>query len=99
MLMGLDLADRVRRVAASGVPIYAAWGCFDRVVTSDAAASFARAADTEIQWVPGGHSWMLARPSGQSDLLMAVPSGQAFLRDLIDRSDDLHRRAAFRTVS
>ncbi len=79
MLMNLDLTPSVTRVARDGVPIYAAWGCFDRVVTSAAAAAFEEAAGVSVQWVPGGHSWMLARPSGMSDLLTHVPSGEAFL--------------------
>lgn len=85
MLMSLDLTESVRHVAACGVPIYGAWGCFDRVVTMPAANSFAEAAGVSIQWVPGGHSWMLARPSGQSDLLTEVPSGVAFYRQVIER--------------
>jgi pimeloyl-ACP methyl ester carboxylesterase len=99
MLMNLDLTDAVRRLAATGVPIYGAWGCFDRVVTSPAAASFARAAGVEIQWVPGGHSWMLARPSGQSDLLTVNPSGVAFNQRVLERYDAMRPRARLRSVS
>jgi len=44
MLMHMDLTESVRHVAAEGVPIYAAWGCFDHVVTTPAADSFAHAA-------------------------------------------------------
>ena len=87
MMRGLDLTESVRQVAALGIPIYAAWGCFDRIVNAPAAASFARAAGVEIQWVPGGHSWMLARPSGQSDLLTENRSGVNFLTQVIERYD------------
>ncbi len=80
MLMNLDLTSSVRHLADAGVPIYGAWGCFDRVVTPPAAASFAAASGVAIQWVPGGHSWMLARPSGQSDLLTEVASGIEFTK-------------------
>jgi pimeloyl-ACP methyl ester carboxylesterase len=85
MLMHLDLTTSVRQLAASGVPIYGTWGCFDRVVTPPAAASFAEASGVEIQWVPGGHSWMLARPSGQSDLLTEVASGIVFTNKVLAR--------------
>ncbi len=85
MLMNLDLTSSVRDLALGGVPIYGAWGCFDRVVTMPAAASFAEASGVAIQWVPGGHSWMLARPSGQSDLLTEVASGIAFTEKMLER--------------
>ena len=90
MLMNLDLTESVRHVAVAGVPIYGAWGCFDRVVTMPAAASFSEAAGVDIQWVPGGHSWMLARPSGQSDLLTEVPSGVTFY-DRVKQRHELPR--------
>ena len=99
MLMHLDLSECVRHVAAAGVPIYAAWGCFDRVVTAPAAHSFATAAGIEIQWVPGGHSWMLARPSGQSDLLTEMPSGIEFTRRVNERFAEHGQRPRLRTVS
>lgn len=78
MLMTLDLTADVTAVAAR-LPIYAVWGCFDRVVTSPAADSFATAANVEIQWVPGGHLWMLARPTVQADLLTENRSGIDFV--------------------
>jgi pimeloyl-ACP methyl ester carboxylesterase len=83
MLMHLDLTTDVTAVAAR-VPIYAIWGCFDRVVTSPAAESFARAARLEVQWVPGGHLWMLARPAVQADLLTENRSGTEFV-DAVER--------------
>jgi pimeloyl-ACP methyl ester carboxylesterase len=86
MLMHMDLTESVQHVAESGIPIYGAWGCFDHVVSAPAADSFARAAGIEIQWVPGGHSWMLARPSGLSDLLTHVPSGVEFKERLDARA-------------
>lgn len=82
MLLRLDLTETVRQLAATDVPIYPVWGCFDRVVTTPAAASFAVAANTEVQWVPGGHLWMLARPRGQADLLTVTPSGRAFMDEV-----------------
>jgi pimeloyl-ACP methyl ester carboxylesterase len=84
LLFELDLTATVRAVAEQGIPIYPIWGCIDRVVPGDAAAGFARASGAAVQWVPGGHSWMLARPSAQKDLLCAVPSGQTF-REAFER--------------
>lgn len=81
MLMTLDLTADVAAVAAR-LPVYAVWGCFDRVVTSPAADSFAAAANVEIQWVPGGHLWMLARPTVQADLLTENRSGIEFVAAL-----------------
>ena len=89
MLLELDFTDRAREVANAGIPIYALWGCFDRVVTGDAAHGFEKATGTEVQWVPGGHSWMLARPGGMSDIFERVPSGQAFLEEINARWSEL----------
>ena len=99
MLMHMDLTESVRHVAADGVPIYAAWGCFDHVVTQPAADSFAHAAGIDVQWVPGGHSWMLARPSGMSDLLTYVPSGISFNERLNERALSLIARTRIRRIS
>jgi pimeloyl-ACP methyl ester carboxylesterase len=99
MLLHLDLTDSVRHVARAGIPIYEVWGCFDRVITSLTAASFSRAAATEIQWVPGGHSWMLARPGGQADLLTEVPSGQEFMDRLGERYLAFRRRGERRSIA
>ena len=63
----------------------AEWGCSDRVVGPAAAADLAKAAGVEVQWVPGGHSWMLARPTGQADILRYVGSGQRFVTAVEDR--------------
>ena len=94
MLLELDLTERVRAVAERGIPILPLWGCFDRVVTNDAADGFARASGSEIQWVPGGHSWMLARPGGVRDILTHVPRGQEFLRTIESRWRELELSAS-----
>jgi pimeloyl-ACP methyl ester carboxylesterase len=85
MLMTVDLRPEVRDLAARNVPILAEWGCFDRVATGATAVEFADCARTQIQWVPGGHSWMLARPQGQSDVLARLSSGRRFTRQVEDR--------------
>jgi pimeloyl-ACP methyl ester carboxylesterase len=85
MLMTLDMTADVEALAKQELPLLAEWGCFDRVATSATASEFARAARTRIQWVPGGHSWMLARPQGQADLLSHIPSGRAFVAEVEKR--------------
>lgn len=90
VLMDVDLRAELAGLAAAGVPILPEWGCFDRVVGDAAAAELAAASGTHVQWVPGGHSWMLARPQGQADLLTLVPSGHVF----VDRVEQRWRLAA-----
>ena len=79
ILMTLDLRSEVGDLADRGMPILAEWGTFDRVAGRPTAEEFARCARTPVQWVPGGHSWMLARPQGQADLLAHLESGRRFL--------------------
>ena len=43
-----------------------------------------------VQWVPGGHSWMLARPQGQSDILTHLAAGKEFMAHVEDRWRQLH---------
>jgi pimeloyl-ACP methyl ester carboxylesterase len=86
MLMSLDLSDDVRRVTASGVPVLAEWGCFDRLVPPSTAEEFSEVAGMDVHWVPGGHSWMLARPGGQADVLTQMPWGRAFLDAIAARA-------------
>ena len=38
-----------------------------------------------VLWVPGGHSWMLARPQGQSDILMHLVPGKEFMAQVEKR--------------
>ncbi len=82
MLMSVDLRPEVRQLSAQGMPLLAEWGCFDRISDSVCAAEFSEIARTPVQWVPGGHSWMLARPQGQADLLRHVASGQRFMGEV-----------------
>jgi len=85
MLMTVDLRPEIRSLVAQNMPILAEWGCFDRVATSATAAEFADCVRSQIQWVPGGHSWMLARPQGQADVLTRLASGRRFVRDVEER--------------
>lgn len=79
MLMQLDLSEDVRHVRDEGVPMLAEWGCFDRLIPPSTASEFAEVAGMDVHWVPGGHSWMLARPGGQADVLDRMWWGRAFI--------------------
>lgn len=90
MLMTVDLRAEVGALAEAGLPILAEWGTFDHIVGASTAEEFERCASTVVQWVPGGHSWMLARPQGQADVLSHLEVGQQFLAKVEAR----HRAAA-----
>jgi pimeloyl-ACP methyl ester carboxylesterase len=85
LLMSIDQRSEVRALAAQEMPILTEWGCFDRITPTGAAAEFASAARAPVQWVPGGHSWMLARPQGQSDILTHLAAGKEFMARVEDR--------------
>jgi pimeloyl-ACP methyl ester carboxylesterase len=87
MLMEVDLSEEVAGLRPAGIPVLAEWGCFDRVANAATAAEFSEITDVPIQWIPGGHSWMLARPSGQSDVFRYVPAGRQFLEDVEQRAE------------
>jgi hypothetical protein len=89
MLMNLDMREEVGRLAGNGIPVLAEWGCFDRVVTARCADEFRDLTGSPVVWVPGGHSWMLPRPQGQSDILRYLPAGRAFLDRVTERSSQL----------
>jgi hypothetical protein len=85
MLMTVDLRAEVRDLVAQNLPLLPVWGCFDRVANGATAVEFSDIARTPVQWVPGGHSWMLARPQGQADVLTRLASGQRFVARVEDR--------------
>jgi pimeloyl-ACP methyl ester carboxylesterase len=85
LLMSIDQRVEVRALVAQQMPILNEWGCFDHITPSPAAEEFAEVARAPVQWVPGGHSWMLARPQGQSDILAHVAAGQRFMGQAEDR--------------
>ena len=85
MLMAIDMRQEVRDVVRAGVPMFGVWGCFDRICNAATAAEFATYTKQPVQWVPGGHSWMLPRPQGQADILRFLPSGRAFLAEVTTR--------------
>ncbi len=85
LLMSIDQRTEVRSLVAQQIPILNEWGCFDRITPGAAAAEFADLARAPVQWVPGGHSWMLARPQGQSDILLHLASGKEFMTSVETR--------------
>jgi pimeloyl-ACP methyl ester carboxylesterase len=85
LLMSVDQRTEVRALVAQQMPILNEWGCFDRITPGAAAVEFASVARAPVQWVPGGHSWMLARPQGQSDILTHLASGQEFMGKVENR--------------
>jgi pimeloyl-ACP methyl ester carboxylesterase len=90
LLMTWDLRDEIRRlVAERSLPLLAEWGCFDRITHEWTAAELSECAGVPVHWVPGGHSWMLARPRSQGDLLLHMPWGREFLAQVEDRAASL----------
>ncbi len=85
MLLSIDMRQELEQVVAAGIPMLGVWGCFDRISTPATAAEFARLSGRSVQWVPGGHSWMLPRPQGQVDVLRHLGRGQAFLAEVDER--------------
>ena len=85
MLMSLDMRDEVARLKDNDIPVLAEWGCFDRVVTARTAQEFCDLTGARVVWVPGGHSWMLPRPSGQADILRHLTAGQEFVDRVAER--------------
>ena len=91
MLMGVDQRSEVRHLVAQQIPILNEWGCFDRITPGHTALEFAAIARSPVLWVPGGHSWMLARPQGQADILTHLARGQEFMAQVETRWRQLTR--------
>jgi pimeloyl-ACP methyl ester carboxylesterase len=89
MLMSIDMRAEVAQVVEHGIPLLAVWGCFDRICNAETAAEFQSLTGAPLQWVPGGHSWMLPRPQGQADVLCFLPRGQRFVEQLTKRRHTL----------
>ena len=73
-------------VVRDEIPILTEWGCFDRLTNAATAEQFGEVSGVDVQWVPGGHSWMLARPAGQRDILRHMPAGKGFVDDVMARA-------------
>jgi len=92
MLMGVDQRSEVRHLVAQQIPILNEWGCFDRITPGHTALEFAAIARSPVLWVPGGHSWMLARPQGQADILTHLARGREFVAQVEARWRQLSPR-------
>ncbi len=99
MLMTIDQRDQVLKLRDRHLPLLAEWGCFDRLTDADTAEEFGKCAEVEIQWVPGGHSWMLARPGGQADILQRVRTGRTFVAQVEARAKRLRAASARREAA
>jgi pimeloyl-ACP methyl ester carboxylesterase len=86
MLFASDLAAEVEHVSRDhGVPILPVWGRYDRITPRHTAEEFARVSGCEVAYVRGGHSWMIARPGTQLDILRHNPLGEAFVEACAER--------------
>ena len=65
MLMSVDQRSEVRHLVAQQ-SILNEWGCFDRITPATRRWNSRPSPRSPVLWVPGGHSWMLARPQGQA---------------------------------
>ena len=92
MLMAVDQRSEVRHLVAQQIPILNEWGCFDRITPGHTALEFAGIARSPVVWMPGGHSWMLARPQGQADILIHLAQGREFLTKMEARWRQLNPR-------
>jgi len=92
MLMSADQRSEVRHLAAQQIPILNEWGCFDRITPGHTALEFAAIARSPVIWVPGGHSWMLARPQGQADILTHLVRGREYMEQIEERWRQLNPR-------
>lgn len=85
MLLSIDMRQELEQVVTADVPMLGVWGCFDRICTPAAAAEFTEVTGRRVQWVAGGHSWMLPRPQAQADVLRYLPSGRRFMSEVEKR--------------
>jgi pimeloyl-ACP methyl ester carboxylesterase len=89
MLLSLDMREELHELAFRGeIPLLGVWGSFDRVSHVQTAREFEDVAGTDVVWIAGGHSWMLARPQTQSDVLRVLDPGKEFLASV-----DVRRKA------
>ncbi|MBA3653596.1 MAG: alpha/beta hydrolase [Actinobacteria bacterium] len=87
MLLACDFTNAVRVVADRGdIPVLPVWGRLDWGIPARTAAEFSAIVGEPVQWVWGGHCWMLARPNAQSDILLKGDTGRHFLRRASSRA-------------
>ena len=94
MLLACDFTGEASEVAARGeVPVLPMWGRFDRIVPASTGREFGELMGEDVHWVLGGHSWMIARPAIQLDVLRKSDAGAAFLERVHERARLLSRAA------
>jgi pimeloyl-ACP methyl ester carboxylesterase len=87
MLLACDYTPVAEAVARRGdVPILPMWGRWDRVVPVSTGREFSELIGQPLQWVLGGHSWMIPRPASQLDVLRRSEAGKAFLERVRERA-------------
>ncbi|NNN22335.1 MAG: alpha/beta hydrolase, partial [Acidimicrobiales bacterium] len=93
MLFGSDLSGECYQVGnSSSIPLLAEWGLFDRITPSRTAQEFTEITGQEVVWVPGGHSWMLARPASQAWVLKFHEKGKEFIDQVESRIQSFDRQ-------
>jgi pimeloyl-ACP methyl ester carboxylesterase len=96
MLFSTDLTGEVALLAGRReIPLLAEWGSSDLITPAKTAEEFESVSGQEIFWVPGGHSWMLARPTTQSWILKYHERGQRFLNSVKQRDSELSGKNVF----
>jgi len=95
MLMACDFTSVAATVGAAGdIPILPMHGRFDRLVPPATGREFGELVGRDIWWILGGHSWMIARPASQLNVLRDSERGEAFMEEVRDRARALKRPAA-----
>lgn len=93
LLFETNLTKQVKAISEKKeIPILVEWGSVDQITPSYTAEEFSKISGQPILWVPGGHSWMLARPATQSWVLKYHPWGRQFVEKVIVRNNHLSRR-------
>ena len=81
MLLACDFSASVHAVAERGeIPILPVWGRLDLGIPRRTATEFEAIVGEPVQWVWGGHCWMLPKPNAQAKLLVESDAGRRFLR-------------------
>jgi pimeloyl-ACP methyl ester carboxylesterase len=95
MLMACDYTAMAAAVGESGeIPILPMHGRFDRLVPPSTGREFGELVGREVWWILGGHSWMIARPATQLNVLRDTERGEEFMAEVWERARMLKRPAA-----
>jgi pimeloyl-ACP methyl ester carboxylesterase len=94
MLYETDLSEAVQKVSRE-VPFLLEWGAFDYITPAKTASEVEQLTGSKVLWVLGGHSWMLARPETQVQILRYHPRGREFLAEALGRKRDLEEFYGF----